>query len=61
MKKYFESNNYIPAVKLLIPTMVQTGGVPAVVAAVLRTTGPPMSAYINIISQVTFFGLAIAK
>jgi hypothetical protein len=48
-------------VKLLIPIIVQTGGVPAVVAAVLRTTGPPMSAYINIISQVTFFGLAIAK
>jgi hypothetical protein len=46
MKKYFESNNYIPAVKLLIPTMVQTGGVPAVVAAVLMTTGPPMSPYI---------------
>jgi hypothetical protein len=55
MKKYFESNNYIPAVKLLIPTMVQTGGVPAVVAAVLMTTGPPMSAYICIFtSGVTF-------
>jgi hypothetical protein len=32
------------AVKLLIPTTVQTGEV-AVGAAVLRTTGPPTSAY----------------
>jgi hypothetical protein len=41
--KYFESNNHIPGVKLLIPTTVQIGGVPG--AAVLMTTGPPMSAY----------------
>jgi hypothetical protein len=50
--KYLESNNHIPGVKLLIPTTVQTGGVPAVVAAVLMTTGPPMSPYYICILQV---------
>ncbi len=50
--KYLESNNHIPGVKLLIPTTVQTGGVPGVGGAVLMTTGPPTSAYYICILQV---------